>query len=150
MELASQTWHGTMRKIEAMFSLASDGKAALACLEKRLPFWGLTFTASHTAFLIACLEKEVYTRFKGCSAPSASYPLWKSALIVKSALLQVLPSLQWKSALVVKGCFLQAPSSHARLRMVIHVRPLCQGSLFRLHFCLLSLVYVQHIRSSMA
>ena len=50
------------KTFKAMFALASDGKAALACLEKRLPFWGLTFTPSHTACLTAFLEKEVYSR----------------------------------------------------------------------------------------
>lgn len=47
----------------AMIGLAGDGKAALAALELRLPFFGLTFTPEHTKWLIKRLEGQVFKRF---------------------------------------------------------------------------------------
>jgi hypothetical protein len=48
----------------AVIGLAADGKAALAALERRLPFFGLTFTPEHTAWLTKRLEAQVFRRFQ--------------------------------------------------------------------------------------
>ena len=60
----------------AMIGLASDGKAALAALERRLPFFGLTFTVEHTKWLTKRLEGQVFKRFHDTNSK-----LFKVALV---------------------------------------------------------------------
>jgi hypothetical protein len=50
--------------IIAVIGLASDGKAALAALQLRLPFFGLTFTPDHTAWLSKRLEGQVFKKYQ--------------------------------------------------------------------------------------
>ena len=48
----------------AFIGMAGDGKAALTALERRLPFFGLSFTPEHTAWLTKRLEAQVFKRFQ--------------------------------------------------------------------------------------
>ncbi len=49
--------------IVAMIGLGADGKAAMAALERRLPFFGLTFTPEHTMWLTKRLEGQVFKKY---------------------------------------------------------------------------------------
>ena len=53
---------------KGVISLAGDGRAALACLERRLPYCGLTFSPRHTEALQAHLESKVFERFCNCKS----------------------------------------------------------------------------------
>ena len=48
----------------AVLGLASDGKAAIAALERRIPFFGLSFTPDHSSWLTKRLESQVFKRFQ--------------------------------------------------------------------------------------
>ena len=48
----------------AVIGLAGDGKLALAALERRLPFFGLTFTSEHTKWLTKRLEGQIFKRYQ--------------------------------------------------------------------------------------
>ena len=56
----------------AVIGLAGDGKLALAALERRLPFFGLTFTSEHTKWLTKRLEARSSSATKIPTASSIS------------------------------------------------------------------------------
>jgi hypothetical protein len=59
----------------AVIALASDGKAAMVALERRLPFFGITFTEDHSHWLVKRLEGQVFRRYQDSKSK-----LWTPAL----------------------------------------------------------------------
>ena len=47
---------------KGLIGLAGDGRGALACLENRLPFFGLTLSEAHTSTLMTYLEAKVFEK----------------------------------------------------------------------------------------
>ena len=60
-------------------SLAGDGRLAEACLERRIPFWGLAWTPQHVAALTKRLEARAFELM--CSPESKLYQPGLHALI---------------------------------------------------------------------
>ncbi len=50
--------------VVAVIALSADGKAALAALEKRIPFFGLSFTPEHSMWLTKRLEGQVFRKMQ--------------------------------------------------------------------------------------
>ena len=53
---------------KGLIALAGDGRAALACVERRLLFCGLTLSEPHTLALMAYLESRVFERVANCKS----------------------------------------------------------------------------------
>ena len=52
----------------AVIALAGDGKAALAALQMRIPFFGLSFTPEHSAWLAKRLEGQVFKKYQDATS----------------------------------------------------------------------------------
>lgn len=54
--------------VTAVISLSADGKAASAALERRLPYFGLSFTPDHSAWLTKRLEGQVFRKMQDATS----------------------------------------------------------------------------------